>query len=80
MINQITIDRYDDEGLFGVIVEGRTQSPILLEAEGINTSFEAAEAMAKRIWAGGTLRYCIVRLVPVAGNELLPLDMQRMQK
>jgi len=80
MRNSITIHPHDDEGLFGLIIEGPGQAPFLIEMEGVDSSRASAEAAAEKILAGRSIRYCIVRLVPVAGNELLPLDMQRMQK
>lgn len=80
MSSEVTIDKYNRDGCFGVIIETKGQAPILLETEGEDTSYASAEARAKRAFGQETLRFCIVRLVPVSGNELLPLDMQRMQK
>lgn len=76
----ITIDpRYDrDSGAFGLIVEFNGQAPILMELEGCDSSFQSVLQRA----AGPTsssVRWCIVRLVPVEGNELLLLDFERLQ-
>lgn len=72
-----TIDIYDTNGVFVVLAEGQTQSPIVMETEGDNSTFDAAQDRAKKgQWA---LRTCVCRLVPVSGNELLYLDMIRMQ-
>ncbi len=71
-----TIDTYDTEGLFVVIREGRNQAPMIMETEGEFSSFEAAQDRAKR---SGPIRVCVCRVIPVSGNELLPLDMMRMQ-
>jgi hypothetical protein len=70
------IDTYDTEGVFVVIAEGRNQAPIILETEGEDSSFDAAQKRAK---SGHWLRVCVCRVVPVSSNELLALDMIRMQ-
>lgn len=70
------IDIYDTEGVFVVIAEGRNQAPIILETEGGGSSFDAAQ---KRTKHSQWFRVCVCRLVPVSGNELVVLDMQRMQ-
>lgn len=74
--NEITVGRYDDEGCFGVVIERPGQDPILMECEAEYSTREGARDLAKRLNA---TRYCIVRLVPVIGNELLLQDMQRLQ-
>lgn len=75
------VPRYDDTGCFGVVIESAGQAPILLESEGADTTFDAAMARAKKVQTvgGPAVRYCVVRLVPVAGNELLLADLQRSQ-
>lgn len=80
MTSEITIDKYDRDGAFVVIIETAGQGPIVLETEGEDSGYAAAEARARNALGGRPLRFCICRLVPVAGNELLPLDLQRMQK
>lgn len=75
--NEITIDRYDDEGCFGVVIERAGQDPFLLECEADRSSKGHAHELARRFNA---TRYCIVRLVPVGGNELLLHDMKRLQR
>lgn len=77
-MTDVTIDKYDREGVFVVMAEGRSQGPIVMETEGANSSYEAAEErLAAITWPH---RYCICRVIPISGNELLSLDMQRMQK
>lgn len=77
----ITIDTYDrrEEGAYGLIVEHPGQAPILLEIEGCASSFAATSARIGK-WQGKPLRWCIVRLVPVDGNELVLLDFERLQQ
>ncbi len=80
---KITIDTYDrrEEGAYAVLIESYGQAPILLETEGCDSSFEQAVERRNRCTIGGqTRRWCIVRLVPVEGNELLLLDFERLQK
>lgn len=77
----ITIDTYArrEEGAYGVIVEYAGQAPILLEREGCDSSFQSCMDRVNRKMHGPPLRWCIVRLVPVDGNELLLLDFERLQ-
>ena len=78
MNSEVTINKYDTEGVFVVMCEGPHQGPIILEVEGDNSSYESAQKTLNKIsWK---VRTCICRVIPVNGNELLPLDMQRMQK
>lgn len=72
----ISFSRYDPDGVFVVVGEGRNQAPIVMETEGEHSSFEEAQKRAK---ASHWLRTCVCRLVPVSGNELLALDLHRMQ-
>ena len=76
----ITIDTYarHKEGAYGLVVEHPGEAPILLETEGCDSSFDSAQDRIAK-WRGPPLRWCIVRLVPVEGNELLLLDMERLQ-
>lgn len=76
-MSEVTINKYDQDGCFGVVCERPGQDPILMEAEAPLTTRLAADNAAKRF---GATRYCIVRLVPVSGNELLINDMQRLHK
>lgn len=80
MSREVTIDKHDRNGCFVAVIETSGQGPIVMETEGEDSSYEAAEARIARVFGGKPLRHCICRLVPVAGNELLPLDLQRMQK
>jgi hypothetical protein len=78
MRNPITIDPHDSEGIYVMLCDGPRQGPIVLETEGEDSSREKAEERAgKCSWVH---RYTICRLVPVSGNSLLPLDMERMQR
>lgn len=70
------IDTYDTQGLFVTIVEAKNQAPMILEAEGEFSSFEGAQSRVKN---GNWFRACVCRVIPVSGNELLALDMLRMQ-
>lgn len=72
-----TIDAYDRNGVFVLMCEGDMQAPIILETEGEFSSYDAAKARrAKITWVR---RICICRVVPIEGNELLALDMIRLQ-
>lgn len=77
-----TVDHWSSEGVFGLVIETSNQAPILMETEGDQSSREDARARALNGSAlgGQVRRWCVVRLVPVDGNELLLLDMQRLQK
>lgn len=71
----------ETSGVFGVIVEYQNQGPILMECEGPRSSYGAALDYMRRLVSGGrVLRACVVRLEYEDGNELLILDMKRMQK
>lgn len=63
--------------VYGVVIERAGQDPLLMECEGFASTLDHANAAAKRTRA---TRYCIVRLVPVDGNELLLQDMERLQR
>jgi hypothetical protein len=79
----ITIDRWEkyNGGAYGVVYEAPGQAPILWEAEGCDTSFAACSKRAGEWVKQGRIgRWCIVRLVPVDGNELLLLDLERLQQ
>lgn len=78
MTDEISISKFEDEGIYVLMAEGASQGPIILETEGPYSSREAAQARLRKMsWI---TRYCVCRVVPVSGNELLPLDMERMQK
>tara|TARA_R110000851_G_scaffold22626_13_gene67038 strand:+ start:6444 stop:6704 length:261 start_codon:yes stop_codon:yes gene_type:complete len=72
-----TISVYDTEGVFVLMAEGKNQGPIIMETEGTNSSRSDAETRMNA--AGWAHRMCICRVIPVSGNELLALDMVRMQ-
>lgn len=79
----ITIDTWNrgNEGACGLLVETRDQAPILYETEGCNSSLSSIIALRDRVASNPrTIRWCIVRLVPVDGNELLCLDFERLQQ
>lgn len=78
MSRDIVVDTYDRTGVFVVVGEGRNQAPIVMETEGEDSSYDAAGA--RRDNSSWMHRACICRLVPVAGNELLLKDMERLQK
>ena len=78
MNKPITIDPYDDDGVFVIVAEWRDQGPIVMETEGPQSSRE--EACTRMAKMPHITRACICSLVPVRGNELLILDMKRMQK
>ena len=71
----------DDLGVLGVVVEMANQGPLLLEAEGQSTSYEAAMKRCSEL-AGkrGVVRVAVVRLTIENGNELILHDMKRMQR
>jgi hypothetical protein len=80
---KITIDTYArrDEGAYVVVFEHAGQAPIVLEAEGCDTSFNSCMDRVERMRGNGrAARWCIARLVPVDGNELLILDLERLQQ
>lgn len=67
------------EDLFAVVAEWADQGPILMETEGGDSSYAAAEERLHKIRAQrGFLRACIVRLVYERGNALVLHDMKRM--
>lgn len=80
MSSDVTICKYDRDGIFVAVIETASQAPIILETEGDQSGYDAAMGRVSKAFGGKPHRYCICRLVPVAGNELLPIDMQRMQK
>ena len=71
------IDTRDSEGLFVVMYEGRNQAPMIMETEAVHSTYEAARKRAGRSFM---LRTCICRVIPIEGNELLALDMMRLQE
>lgn len=80
---EITIDRWArrDEGAYVVVAEWSGQAPIVMEAEGCETSYLSCQERVQRMQKQhhGITRFCIARLVPVEGNELLTLDLERLQ-
>lgn len=71
------ISIYDTEGVFVIMVEGRNQGPMILKTEG---EFSSRDAAMKRMQEmKGWHRVAMCRVIPVSGNELLALDMMRMQ-
>ena len=76
------IDTHDSEGLFVVMYEARNQAPMIMETEAVHSTYEAARKRAGRSFMLRTciLRTCICRVIPIEGNELLTLDMMRLQE
>lgn len=67
--------------MFGVVAEFANQGPLLMEAEGGASSYEAAMRRCQEFSGRpGILRVAVVRLTLENGNELLLHDMERMQK
>lgn len=67
---KIEVDTHDEDGCFGVVVEGGQQGPILMEGEGHRTSLYGARDFLNSLLARGQyFRGCVVRLVPVHGNS-----------
>lgn len=56
--------------IYAVVVEGKTETPILMEAEGRSTSRDSAEERLSKLMASPNwIRGCVVRLEYVCGNE-----------
>lgn len=72
------IDTHDRAGAYVVVAEWRGQAPIVMETEGPHSSRDEARERTRTF--GHLNRYCICRLVPVEGNELVLKDLERMQK
>lgn len=74
--------RADDSGVYAVVAEFKGEGPLLLETVGKSTSYEAAlERMRGLICEARVIRAAVVQLEPTSdGNELLLVDMKRMQK
>lgn len=67
--------------IFGVVVEGRSQGPILMEAEGDRSSLQSADDLLRRLLGNGNwFRGCIVRLEYHSGNAAVLHSMKGMQK
>lgn len=81
MKREITINPYDDEGAFALVIERPGQDPILMETEGeVSSRRQIEEFLRKKDgFMSFATRWCIVRLVPVQGNALLIEDMMRLQ-
>lgn len=82
-IAPLNVTRRDNDGpaVFGVVAEWVDQGPILMEAEGNGSSYEAALERCQQLSGRpGILRVAVVRLTFENGNELLLHDMERMQK
>jgi hypothetical protein len=71
-----------NEGCFAIVVEGATEAPILWEAEGCSTSYEAARQRLNAMVGPGRhyFRGCIVRLVHYEGNQSVLQQMEAIQK
>ncbi len=71
--------RHDDHtGCYVIVAEWNNQAPIVMETEGRQSSYAAArERMNKG--PGRNSRSCIARLTYVDGNELVLLDLKRLQ-
>jgi hypothetical protein len=62
--------------VFGVVTEGPLGAPMLHEAEAPMTDYErAVERLKGMVKDGSAIRGCVVRLVPVYGNEAVLADM-----
>lgn len=72
----------DGTGLYALVAEFKGEGPILMEAGGRSTSYESVLARLRQMSSEPrVIRVAIVRLEPTGdGNELLLLDMKRMQK
>lgn len=73
----------DGSGVFAVLMETKTQGPILMETEGPDSSREAAFKRRDALLARpDTIRACVVRIVPDrwGGNDALIHAMRGMQK
>jgi hypothetical protein len=68
----------DHDGVYGVVAEFPNQGPILMEQEGLHSSYESAHESARKL--GTAIRWAVVRLTYIGGNEMLIHDMKRMQK
>lgn len=71
-------EQAEDGGAYVVVAEWRGQGPIVMETEGQQSSRDGAR---QRVLGNNQLhRYCICRLVPVEGNELVLKDLERLQR
>ena len=68
--------------IFGVVVEGNLQAPILMEAEAVATGRREAWDRLRSLVArnGYWLRGCVVRLTFEGGNEAVLHEMKRLQR
>lgn len=79
----IHLDRWArrEEGAYVVITEWPDQAPIVMETEGCDTSLASCTQRVNKLRSNGqATRWCIARLVPIEGNELLVLDLERLQQ
>ncbi|MBK8772923.1 MAG: hypothetical protein IPM06_21170 [Rhizobiales bacterium] len=78
---KITIDTHDrrHEGAYVLVTEWSGQAPIIMETEGCDSSVASCRERAGKL-TREQQRWCIARLVPVEGNELLILDLERLQQ
>ena len=72
----------DDSGCYAVVAEFKGEGPLLMETVGSATSHDAALQRMRALMAEHrVIRAAVVRLEPTKdGNELLLIDMKRMQK
>lgn len=72
----------DGSGVYAVVAEFKGEGPLLMEAVGRSTSYESARERSRSMTSDPrVIRVAIVRLEPTGdGNDLLLLDMKRMQK
>lgn len=72
----------DETGCYAVVVEFKGEGPLLMETAGKATGYDAARARMRGFMADArVIRAAVVRLEPTTdGNELLLIDMKRMQK
>ena len=77
-VNQCATPR--TPGIYGVLLELKSQGPVLMEAEAKGSSYENARAAVER-WVKDPriIRAAVVRLHFEHGNDLLISDMERLQ-
>lgn len=72
----------DGKGVYAVVAESKGEGPLLMETVGQSSSRAAALQRMRTLMAEHrVIRAAVVRLEPTTdGNELLLIDMKRMQK
>lgn len=68
--------KHDDRtGCYVIVAEWNNNAPIVMETEGVHSSYAAARERLNK----GPGRKCIARLTYVEGNELVLLNLKRLQ-